>query len=163
MPRWGADQRTETELEKVASAPREPGARWPALGAAPRAGRATEAVSRTYAVCVIEPERVLLIDKPPTQDSGSKESFEQDKQRLVPQGGQLLETEAERAKRERALERDYAQAKVKWSNLAQKKDWNQVRADLSVYRYSGEEITTDPRLGEGYRDTVVNQLGFGED
>ena len=105
----------------------------------------------------------MLIDKPPTQDSGSKESFEQDKQQLVPQGGQLEETAVERSARERALERDHAKARLKWETLAKQKDWTQVKADLSVYRYSGEDITEDPRATDKYRDQVVDELGFGED
>ena len=105
----------------------------------------------------------MLVDRPPTQDSGSKESFEQDKQQLVPQGSQLQETEAERTAREKAFDRDYAQAKVKWEALAKEKDWTQVKPDLSVYRYSGEDFKEDPRAGESYRDEVADQLGFGED
>ena len=37
----------------------------------------------------------MLMEKPPTQDTGSKDSFEQDRQVLVPQGSQLLETDQE--------------------------------------------------------------------
>ena len=51
------------------------------------------------------------------------DSFEQDKQQLVPQGAQLQETGAERAARERTFERDYAQARVKWGALAKEKNW----------------------------------------
>ena len=78
-------------------------------------------------------------------------------------GAQLEETAAERSARERALERDYAKAKLKWETLAKQKDWRQAKADLSVYRYSGEEITEDPRSADKYRDQDVEELGFGED
>ena len=33
-----------------------------------------------------------------------------------------------------------AKAKLHWEKLAKDKDWNQVRVDLSVYRYSGEDV-----------------------
>ena len=118
VPRWGAKDTPKTELEKVACQAPVTGARQTAPGVAPGAGSATVVRQCSYPVHIIASGRVMLIDKPPTQDSGSKDSFEQDKQQLVPQGAQLQETEAERAARERAFERDYAQARVKWGALA---------------------------------------------
>ena len=61
------------------------------------------------------------------------------------------------------MERDHAKARLKWETLAKQKDWTQVKADLSVYRYSGEDITEDPSATDKYRDQVVDELGFGED
>ena len=107
VPRWGASQASTTELEGVARAPAEAGPRPPASGSRTGAGSATSKGDQ-YPVCVILAERILVMDKPPTHDGGTKESFEQDKQKLVPQGAQTEETEAERSARERALERDYA-------------------------------------------------------
>ena len=42
-----------------------------------------------------------------------------------------------------------------WSQKAEEKDWDCVKADLSVYRYSGTEIKEDPRRTEEYRRKVV--------
>ena len=124
VPRWGASQASTTELEEVARAPAKAGLRRPASGSRTGAGSATSKGDQ-YPVCVILAERILVMDKPPTHDGGTKESFEQDKQKFVPQGAQTEETEAERSARERALERDYAKAKVKWESLAKQKDWTQ--------------------------------------
>ena len=54
-------------------------------------------------------------------------------------------------------------ARLKWESLAKQKDWTQVKPDLSVYRYSREDVTEDPRAADEYKDRVVGELGFGED
>ena len=136
----GVSQAGATELEEVASAPAGGGTRQSAsvvqagAGSAASSKKNVRETQNQYAVCVILPDRVLVVDKPPTHDGGTKDSFQQDKQELVPQGGQPEETATERSARERALERDYAKAKLKWESLAKQKDWTQVKPDLSVYR-----------------------------
>ena len=71
------------------------------------------------------------MDKPPTHDSGAKESFEQDPQQLIPQGAQLKETEHERARREQELERASAKAKVHWDQCAKDKNWTRTEKNLN--------------------------------
>ena len=111
-------------MEEVARAPVDGGTRQSASGCQPGAGSAASGkvklheTQNRYAICMILPDRVMVVDKPPTHEDGTKESFQQEKQQLVPQGGQLEETTAERSARERALERDHAKAKLKWETLA---------------------------------------------
>ena len=50
-----------------------------------------------------------------------------------------------------------------WRERADRKDWDQVKADLAVYQYSGVEVTEDPRRTAEYRKAVVDGLGFGDD
>ena len=50
-----------------------------------------------------------------------------------------------------------------WKARADQKEWDSVRADLSVYQYSGQKVTEDPRRVESYRQEVVKELGFGDD
>ena len=50
-----------------------------------------------------------------------------------------------------------------WKARADQKEWDSVRADLSVYQYSGQKVTEDPRRVESYRQQVVKELGFGDD
>lgn len=38
-----------------------------------------------------------------------------------------------------------------------------VKADLSVYQYSGQQVKEDPRRTDAYRQEVVKELGFGDD
>ena len=52
--------------------------------------------------------------------------------------------------REKKLEQAMSKAKLYWEKLAKEKDWSQVKTDLSVYRYSGEEVKEDPRAGAAY-------------
>ena len=46
----------------------------------------------------------------------------------------------------------------KWDKLATEEKWDEVKADLSVYRLSGETVTSDPGREEAYRKTVVEGL-----
>ena len=48
-----------------------------------------------------------------------------------------------------------------WNAAARRREWDSVVADLSVYAESGEEVKTDPRRTNAYREKVVNALGFG--
>ena len=49
-----------------------------------------------------------------------------------------------------------------WDGRAKAEQWDEVKADLSVYRLSGEKVDKDPRREESYRKAVVEGLGFGE-
>ncbi|CAL1173292.1 unnamed protein product, partial [Cladocopium goreaui] len=50
-----------------------------------------------------------------------------------------------------------------WDERASKGDWDGVKADLAVYRLSGQEVVDDPRRTPEYRKQVVDGLGFGVD
>ena len=65
------------------------------------------------------------------------------------------------AKKEEAIhENNVKLADAYWSKKAKEKDWDCVKPDLSVYKYCGKDIKTDPRRTEEYRDKVVEGLGF---
>ena len=51
-----------------------------------------------------------------------------------------------------------------WMRRAKDRDWDQVRAPLEAYRYSGfkGEITSDPRRTPEYVESVVQGLGVAE-
>jgi hypothetical protein len=70
------------------------------------------------------------------------------------------ETEEAAAIRAKSLKLASDDADKVWAARAKTKDWSQVVADLSVYQYSGEEVTADPRLGEAYKDQVADGCGF---
>ena len=73
------------------------------------------------------------------------------------------EGSAEERVRLKRLESAAREAAQRWKQYAEAKDWDRVRADLEVYRYSGENVKTDPRREEAYRQKVVEELGFGKD
>ena len=50
-----------------------------------------------------------------------------------------------------------------WRVRADRREWDEVKADLGVYRLSGQEVVSDPRRTEPYRQQVVAGLGFGAD
>ena len=50
-----------------------------------------------------------------------------------------------------------------WRVRADCREWDEVKADLGVYRLSGQEVVSDPRRTEQYRQQVVAGLGFGAD
>ena len=64
-----------------------------------------------------------------------------------------------------ALEKNLQEYSVKmaayWDNCASEGKWDEVKADLSVYRLSGQEIKKDPRREKEYREQVLDGLGFG--
>ncbi len=66
-----------------------------------------------------------------------------------------------RQRREELLLKESAEADRKWRELASKRDWTQVVANLEVFAYSGERVTQNPRRAAEYRDEVVSELGFG--
>ena len=75
---------------------------------------------------------------------------------------QSAEAEAVAKKEEEVHEKNVKLAEAYWSQKAKDKDWDCVIADLSVYRYCGQEIKSDPRRTEAYRDKVIEGLGFKE-
>ena len=72
------------------------------------------------------------------------------------------ETEAQAKKDDEEHEKNVHLANAYWSDKAKQKDWDCVCADLSVYRYAGVDIQTDPRRTAEYRQRVVKELGFAE-
>jgi hypothetical protein len=53
-------------------------------------------------------------------------------------------------------------AEAKWKLLAEAECFDDVVADLEVYRFSGTVLESDPRRTEEYRSKVVDGLGFKE-
>ena len=72
------------------------------------------------------------------------------------------EVETAAREQDRAHEQNVTKADAYWAAKAREKDWDCVRADLSVYRYCGREIAEDPRRTPEYRKKVIDGLGFGE-
>ena len=79
-----------------------------------------------------------------------------------PQGGPMLpggkQEEKERDERHERLLALGAEANKKWMDLAKKKDWSQVRAPMSIYRFLENEFKEDPRLTDEYRAGVTKAL-----
>ena len=48
-----------------------------------------------------------------------------------------------------------------WSKRAQEKKSTEVKADLSVYAYSGEIVSKDPRREKSYAEGVLKGFGLG--
>ena len=70
---------------------------------------------------------------------------------------------AEREKLDKEVEEMSRKMDTHWKTLADQADWDQVKADLSIYKYSGQNVTEDPRRVDAYRQEVLKGLGFGED
>lgn len=70
-------------------------------------------------------------------------------------------SEKERLRLDEELRQLSAESTKLWNGRADKKAWDEVRADLSVYRLSGS-VVTDPRRTPEYRAQVVQGLGFGD-
>ena len=64
---------------------------------------------------------------------------------------------------EAKLMRAHEKAKAKWDKASLEENWEEVRADMSAYRYSGERLTEDPRRNDDYRKAVVKGLGFDQE
>ena len=60
-------------------------------------------------------------------------------------------------------ERDCRAWEAYWKKLADEKRWDEVKADLSVYKYCGKKVTTDVRRTEAYRLQVLKELKLTED
>ena len=76
--------------------------------------------------------------------------------------GKSAEVEAEARKADAAHEEHVRMADKYWSERAKAKDWECVKPDLSVYRYSGKDVKEDPRRTPEYREKVLEGLGFGK-
>ena len=50
-----------------------------------------------------------------------------------------------------------------WRSRAESKQWDEVNADLGVYRLLGQSVKEDPRRSSDYRNQVVEGPGFGKD
>ena len=72
-------------------------------------------------------------------------------------------TAAEREALDKELEELSARMDKLWKERADSGNWEEVKADLGVYRLSGEVVTVDPRRAESYRQQVVEGLGFGSE
>ena len=59
------------------------------------------------------------------------------------------------------IKKEGAAAAIVWSKRGQDQIWTEVKADLSVYAYSGEIVTKDPRREKSYADAVLKGLGLG--
>ena len=81
----------------------------------------------------------------------------------VPVENERTETTAERKRREDELESEAKNADALWRKRADNKEWDHVKVDLEVYRYSGFKVKEDPRRNAEYRQKVADGLGFGED
>ena len=73
------------------------------------------------------------------------------------------EPEAVRKERQEKLDQDAKEAESVWKVRADKKEWDHVRVDLSVYDHSGVQVKEDPRLTPEYKAKVVEGLGFASE
>ena len=72
------------------------------------------------------------------------------------------ETTADRDRRLEGLSKASKLAEKHWKLMAQHQKWDEVRADIVVYKYSGEDVKVDPRREDAYRQQVLDGLGFGK-
>ena len=72
-------------------------------------------------------------------------------------------SEAERVKLEDEIARLSKESIALWDTCANQGLFDEVKADLEVYRLSGETVTSDPRRTAEYRNKVLEGLGFGKD
>ena len=78
------------------------------------------------------------------------------------EAAESMRIEAEAQRRDDEHEKRASEADAYWSAKAKAKDWDCIKADLSVHRYCGAEIKEDPRRSPEYRKKVLDGLGFGE-
>ncbi len=71
------------------------------------------------------------------------------------------ESEDARARRKASIHKEGIAAALLLEKRAQDKNWSEVKADLSVYAYSGGVVATDPRREQSYVDSVLLGLGLG--
>ena len=71
------------------------------------------------------------------------------------------ESEDARAKRKASIQKEGVAAALLWGKRAQDKNWSEVKADSSVYAYSGGVVLTDPRREQSYVDSVLLGLELG--
>ena len=63
-----------------------------------------------------------------------------------------VESEEQRSRRKAEIQKEGAAAAIVWKKRGQDQIWTEVKADLSVYAYSGELVITDPRKEKSYAD-----------
>ncbi len=68
------------------------------------------------------------------------------------------ETTPDRDRRFEGLAKASKQAEKHWKLMAQQQKWDEVRADIIVYKYSGEHFKADLRRDYAYRPPVVAVL-----
>jgi hypothetical protein len=71
------------------------------------------------------------------------------------------ESEEHRAQRRAEIQKEGAAAAILWKKRSQEKNWTEVKADLSVYAYSGGVVSVDPRREKSYVEAVLLGLGLG--
>ena len=72
-------------------------------------------------------------------------------------------SQSDRARLEQEIQELSSKMDELWRVRADRREWDEVKADLKVYQYSGHEVTVDPRRCPEYRRKVVDELGFGAD
>ena len=58
------------------------------------------------------------------------------------------------------MKETHDKAKVKWDRASSDEYWDAVLTDMSAYRFSGEQLSEEPRRTADYRERVVKGLGF---
>ena len=71
------------------------------------------------------------------------------------------ESEEHRSRRKAEIQKEGTAAAILWKKRGQDKIWTEVKADLSLYAYSGGVVTTDPRREKPYVEAVLLGLGLG--
>ena len=66
-------------------------------------------------------------------------------------------TQAQEREKQDAHVKACEAAASKWKKRAEAKDWDQVRAPLSVYVFSGSKVTSDPRREAEYKERVLKE------
>ena len=64
-------------------------------------------------------------------------------------------TEVEARRQDEEHEGNVVLAERYWSSKAKSKDWDCVKADMSVYQHSGVDVKEDPRRTAEYRERVL--------
>ena len=83
---------------------------------------------------------------------------------LPPASGVSAEmTQKEKAALEAEIEALTKKMDAYWKEKADACDWDAVKADLGVYRLSGQKVESDPRRTAEYRAQVVDGLGFDKE
>jgi hypothetical protein len=72
-------------------------------------------------------------------------------------------SEAERMRLEEEIARLSKESYALWKTRADKNQFDEVKADLEVYRLSGETVSSDPRRTPEYREKVLEGLGLGKE
>ena len=81
---------------------------------------------------------------------------------LSPQSDQPELTELQRQQLEEDIAKLHKEQVALWNKRADTEQWDEVRADMDVYRLCGESLKTDPRRTQEYQKQVLDGLGFGD-